>query len=68
MSQKSVSEFYRELENDSSLREEALQLQKKYHRQEEIIEAFIKLGNSHGYVFTAAELVQYIFSHGKEEQ
>lgn len=68
MSQKNVSDFYRELENIPSLRAEALQLQMKYQRQEEIIEAFIKLGKSRGYVFTAAELVQYIFTHGKEEK
>ncbi len=68
MSLEAVQAFYRELECDPVLREEALALKKRFSNQEELIRAFIALGARHGFHFTPEELMQHIFVHGKAEQ
>ena len=68
MSLDAVHAFYRELECDPVLREEALALKERCSGQEELIRAFIVLGARHGFRFTPEELMQYIFVHGKAEQ
>ena len=68
MSLAAVQAFYRELECDPVLREEALALKERFSGQDELIRAFIALGARHGFHFTPEELMQYIFAHGKAEQ
>ena len=68
MSLENVQAFYRELECDRQLRAEALELQKRYARQEDVINAFIALGAVHGYPFNAEELIRHIYTAGKEEK
>ncbi len=68
MSLAAVQAFYRELECDPALREKASGLKKDFSSQEELIRAFIALGDRHGFHFTPEELMQYIFVHGKAEQ
>ena len=67
MSLEAVHVFYQKLETDPELRQRALGLQKQFNDQEQVIEAFIALAAEQGHSFTAAELVQYIFIHGKAE-
>ena len=66
MSRVAVELFYRELELDPELRAEALSFQRKFTRQEEIIDHFIELAGGRGFEFNAEELIEYIFIHGKE--
>ena len=68
MSIENIRAFYRELEYNQELRTEALELQKKYDRQEDVINAFIALGAAHGYPFTTEELIRHIYTGGKEEK
>ena len=67
MSLEAVQQFYLKLENDPVLRQRALELQQRFEDQEKVIENFIALGAEQGYSFTAAELVQFIFIHGKSD-
>ena len=67
MSLEAVRQFYQELENNPELRQQALELQEKFSSQEEVIDAFTALGAGHGYVFSTAELIQFIYVHGKPE-
>ena len=67
MSLEAVQVFYQKLETDPELRQRALSLQSRFKDQEQVIEAFIALGAEHGHTFTATELVQYIFIHGKAD-
>ena len=68
MSLEAVRSFYRKLESDPVLREEALALKTRFPDQAELIRAFVALGERHGSPFTPEELLQYIFAHGKAEQ
>ena len=68
MSLENIRAFYRELECNRKLRAEALELQKKYARQEDVIAAFIALGATQGYSFNAEELIRHIYSSGKPEK
>ncbi len=67
MSLEAVQIFYRKLETDPELRQRALELQKRFKDQEQVIDAFIALAAEQGHTFTAVELVQYIFIHGKAD-
>ena len=67
MSLEAVQQFYLKLENDPVLRQRALELQQRFEDQEKVIENFIALGAEQGNSFTAAELVQFIFIHGKSD-
>lgn len=67
MSLEAVQQFYRELEKNPALRQQALELQQKFGSQEEVIDAFTALGAGAGYTFNTAELIQFIFSNGKPE-
>ena len=67
MSLEAVEQFYRELEKNPALRQQALELQQKFSSQEEVINAFTALGAGAGYIFSTAELIQFIFSNGKPE-
>ena len=67
MSLEAVQLFYQKLENDPLLRQRALELQQQFEDQEQVIEKFIALGAEQGHSFTATELVQFIFIHGKSD-
>ena len=67
MSLEAVQQIYLKLENDPFLRQRALELQQRFEDQEKVIDNFIALGAEQGYSFTAAELVQFIFIHGKSD-
>ena len=67
MSLEAVQLFYQKLETDPELRQRALGLQKRFKDQEQVIDAFIALAAEQGHSFTAAELVQFIFIHGKSD-
>ncbi|MBR4662409.1 MAG: Nif11 family protein, partial [Lentisphaeria bacterium] len=58
---------YQKLETDPELRQRALELQKRFKDQEQVIDEFIALAAEQGHSFTATELVQYIFIHGKAD-
>ena len=67
MSLEAVQQFYLKLENDPVLRQRALELQQRFEDQDQVIDNFIALGTEQGCHFTAAELVQFIFIHGKSD-
>ena len=67
MSLEAVQQFYLKLENDPVLRQRALELQQRFEDQDQVIEQFIALGAEQGHSFTATELVQFIFIHGKSD-
>ncbi len=67
MSLEAVQQFYLKLENDPVLRQRALELQQRFEDQDQVIEQFIALGAEQGHSFTATELVQFIFIHGKAD-
>ena len=67
MSLEAVQQFYLKLENDPVLRQRALELQQRFADQDQVIEQFIALGAEQGHSFTATELVQFIFIHGKSD-
>ena len=61
-----MAEFYTLLYNDKELFAKGASLQEKYTSQEELMEAFIKLGKENGFEFTVQDLLDYIYRNGKE--
>ena len=59
MSQENVKRFYAELERNP-------QLQTKFERQEDVIDAFLTLAREHGFPFTEHEFIAYIYENGEE--
>ncbi len=66
MSQENVERFYAELKRNPELHNKALQLQAKFERQEEVIDAFLMLAREHGFPFTEHEFITYIYENGEE--
>ena len=66
MSQENVKRFYAELERNPELHNEALQIQTKCERQEDVIDAFLTLAREHGFPFTEHEFIAYIYENGEE--
>lgn len=67
MSKKQVALFYAELHHNAELFAKASALQNIYKEQEQVLDAFIELGRQHGFIFTAEDLVNYIYENGTEE-
>ena len=66
MSVENLKRFYAELERNSDLRCEALQLREKYECQEEVVEAFLLLARENGFLFTEQDFVTYLYENGEE--
>ena len=66
MSIENVKHFYAELRNNPGLHQQALQLQAKYEKQEEIIDAFLLLARENGFPFTEHDFMTYVLENGEE--
>ena len=66
MAMADIKAFYELLAVDQALAKEASSFQERFSTQEEVIEAFISLGGSRGFVFTENELISWIFKNGTE--
>ena len=68
MSRENILLFYRHLEKHPDVREKAMNLQKLYSEQEQVIDEFIKLAEQEGFPFTFPEFMEHMYSIAKESE
>ena len=66
MSRENILLFYRYLETHPEVQQKALNLQKEYEKEEEVIDAFLALAGETGFPFSLDEFLHHLYGQAEE--